>query len=196
MNYLAHFLLSGEDSNLLAGNFMGDSVKGNPDAFNHKQYVLGLKLHRSIDDFTDNHLVYRSARRIFSKRFGLFSGIITDIYFDHILANYFQDYSAIALPEFSALIIDKLEGHRSIFPEKSAKFFHYMKQNNIPEEYVSQSFIKEVLKGLSYRSGNRCQMWLAETEFLENQTELSEMFRSFFPDLINHCKEFRFKYPD
>ena len=53
MNYLAHLFLSGDDEELLIGNFIGDSVKGN-DVDDFREGVKGgILLHRSIDSYTD-----------------------------------------------------------------------------------------------------------------------------------------------
>jgi len=59
LNYLAHIFLSGKDSDLQIGNFIGDFVKGNQ--FNDFPEGIrnGIILHRSIDHFTDNHEIVK-----------------------------------------------------------------------------------------------------------------------------------------
>ena len=51
MNYLGHLVLSGQDDEVLLGNFMADAVKGS----SYKMYSTGVQegilLHRKIDDF-------------------------------------------------------------------------------------------------------------------------------------------------
>ena len=65
MNYLGHLVLSGQDDEVLLGNFMADAVKGS----SYKMYSTGVQkgilLHRKIDDFTDKHQSYLEGKRGF-----------------------------------------------------------------------------------------------------------------------------------
>ena len=55
MNFLMHMFLSGEDERLLAGNFMGDFVKG-PLLDRFPAGVMrGITLHRKIDSFASQN---------------------------------------------------------------------------------------------------------------------------------------------
>jgi len=55
MNYLAHVFLSGDNEEIVIGNFIGDYVKG----INFRKYSdsikKGILLHRDIDVFTDRN---------------------------------------------------------------------------------------------------------------------------------------------
>jgi len=55
MNFLAHFYLSGNQENIILGNFMGDFVKGNPFKKYPAPLATAIQLHRQIDIFTDSH---------------------------------------------------------------------------------------------------------------------------------------------
>jgi acyl carrier protein phosphodiesterase len=59
MNYLAHFYLSGENENILLGNYIGDSVKGKDYLKYPAEIAKGILLHREIDTFTDKNEIFR-----------------------------------------------------------------------------------------------------------------------------------------
>jgi len=65
MNYLAHLLLSGNDEDVIFGNFIGDAVKGKQYQDYSPQIQKGILLHRQIDTFTDAHPVYLQSKRRF-----------------------------------------------------------------------------------------------------------------------------------
>ena len=46
----------------------------------------GVRLHRLIDGFTDRHPVVRGSIGRIAEQCGWFSGIVIDVYYDHILA--------------------------------------------------------------------------------------------------------------
>ena len=86
MNYLAHVYLSGSDQNIMIGNFIADSIKGSK----YLEYPIaiqkGILLHRKIDSFTDHHPSFRNSTKKLHQRYGHYSGIIVDIFYDHFLA--------------------------------------------------------------------------------------------------------------
>ena len=68
MNYLAHILLSGDNPEIIIGNFMADSIKGKQYKIYPEQVQIGVLLHRHIDTFTDNHhIVRQSTKRLHKK---------------------------------------------------------------------------------------------------------------------------------
>ena len=65
MNYLGHLALSGENEDVLFGNFIADAVKGNSYHKFNNSIQKGILLHRFIDHFTDNHPIYLKGKRSF-----------------------------------------------------------------------------------------------------------------------------------
>ena len=80
MNYLAHIFLSGNDTELMIGNFIADHIKPQERAKFSPQINAGIKLHYAIDTFTDNHLATKKAKEIFLQNIGTYT--ITRIYWN------------------------------------------------------------------------------------------------------------------
>ncbi len=83
MNYLGHLVLSGDDNELLFGNFIADAVKGNSYLDWPKNIQKGILLHRFIDDFTDNNSHYLAGKRRFYNEFPKMVGVINEIIYDY-----------------------------------------------------------------------------------------------------------------
>jgi len=85
MNVLAHIYLSGDSDQIIIGNYIGDYVKGR-DYLKYPDLVRkGIILHRHIDAFTDRHPVVHRSKIFFSKKYHKYSGVVTDIIYDHFL---------------------------------------------------------------------------------------------------------------
>src|SRR5665213_700385 len=93
MNYLAHFFLSGDKENLILGNFIADSVKGKQIELYAEEIRVGIKMHRSIDFFTDTHAVTSRSKNLLRNEFNHYSGVIVDIFYDHFLAKNWNEFS-------------------------------------------------------------------------------------------------------
>ena len=106
MNFLAHFLLSGDDDELRLGNLLGDVVKGRVERYDHpgapSGCATGIRLHRTIDSFSDAHPVVRRSKQRIAARYGRLSGVIVDVYYDHVLAREWADDGEGALDVYAA----------------------------------------------------------------------------------------------
>ena len=101
MNFLAHIYLSGDNDLLKIGNFMADSIRGNSYENYPDEIKKGILLHRSIDSFTDMHPVYRKSKHRLHEKYGHYSGVIMDIFYDHFLAKNWANYSNKKLEEYA-----------------------------------------------------------------------------------------------
>lgn len=185
MNYLAHIFLSGNDSQLQVGNFIGDFVKGKkPDDY-PKQIRKGIILHRHIDSFTDSHEIVKETIIFLRPTFGRYSGIVADMYFDYLLAKNFRRYSnGKSLLIFAVqFYISALTNYRHL-PTKVKRFiFHFILSNRLGK-YSTLEGLKDSLDIMAIHKVTALNP-LEIIEFLVLHHDYLEMrFHLFFPDLI------------
>ena len=126
VNFLAHLFLSGTPSELMVGNFIADSVKGSAVDNYNEGIQQGIKLHRIIDMYTDNHPEMLKSKERLRPRYKKYAPVITDIFYDHFLASNWQNYSNSTLRDYTNEVYKYLEEHYNIFPERSKQFYNYM----------------------------------------------------------------------
>jgi len=182
VNYLAHAYLSKEDEGLLVGNFIADHLRGNKFDYLSDAIKKGIALHRQIDTFTDSHEAFKKSKRLFYNGFEKHSGILVDIYFDHLLAGNFTTYHPKTLPEFTEHVYDVYQKNKSLLPDTSTKFLGYVLQNNIYNAYGKIEGIEKVLFHLSKRIGHGVMLNESVKLFIENEFELKQNFEVFMED--------------
>src|SRR5579875_437067 len=101
MNFLAHAYLSFNHPTILVGNMISDFVKGSAKFSFSGDIQKGIALHRSIDEFTDNHPVIKNAKEVFRPAYRLYSSPIVDVILDYFLANDETIFTEEALQKFS-----------------------------------------------------------------------------------------------
>ena len=106
MNFLAHFALSNKDQNLSIGSFLGDFVKGRLSGQYNQEIEIGIKFHRAVDAYTDQHLLTRLSKERFGTRFRRIGGIMTDIAYDHLLALSWDSFYDEPLSSFSKRVLE------------------------------------------------------------------------------------------
>jgi len=183
MNYLAHIYLSEDHELIRIGNFMADHVKGSKYKAYPTEVQKGILLHRKIDWFTDQNEIARKSKRRLHDRYGLYRGVIIDIFYDHMLAANWADYSAVPLQEYAASFYQSLESHQNLLPDKVKYMTGYMIQNDWLTSYADPEGIRQVLSGMNRRTEGRGKMDRAIEDLLEHYDDFELDFRNFFKKL-------------
>jgi acyl carrier protein phosphodiesterase len=189
MNYLAHAYLSFNDPHILVGNMTSDFIKGKK-KYNYPLPILyGINLHRSIDEYTDNHPVTKDAKKIFQEQYGLYAGAFMDIVYDYYLANDSGLFKKGELETFSINVYDTLESHIEILPERFRLMFPYMKEHNWLLNYKTTTGIKRSFEGLAHRANYMSDSKAAYESFLQHDQHLRSAYNEFFPDLVKFTRQ-------
>ena len=183
MNFLAHIYLSGDSKDILIGNFIGDYVKGKKLTGYPEEVKQGIMLHRKIDSFTDSHILTHSSKKIISEKYGLYAGIVVDIFYDHFLSANWHLYSEIPLSEYIQNRYRLLDSGFSIFPAGVKSWFPYFIKSNWLETYIHFNGLNMVFKRMSYRTSLPDHSEYAVSQLKENYDYLKENFLEFFTDL-------------
>lgn len=189
MNFLAHLYLSGEDEDIILGNFIADAVKGS--AYNNYPDGVrdGILLHRAIDHYTDNHPVFlRSCERL-RPTYHKFAGVIVDLYYDHFLSRNWNDYSESDLKSYVAKAYHLLISRFSEIPARSRRILPFMISQNWLVGYSDFYSLKKVFAGMSRRVSFRSGMEHAVEDLQKNYKDFENEFRLFFPDIIQYVDE-------
>lgn len=183
MNYLAHIYLSRQKELITIGNFMADHVKGKSYSKYDPQVQKGILLHRQIDSYTDSHDVVRLSKRRLDDTYGLYRGIIIDIFYDHFLAKNWKNYSRSPLLSYTHEFYSLLHKNWDILPDKIKYLSTYMIRDNWLLSYAEIEGIKKVLEGMNRRTGGKSNMDRAIVDLKDNYEEFESDFTDFFKDL-------------
>lgn len=190
MNFLAHIYLSGNDPQVILGNYMADSVKGN----SFKNYTEGIQkgilLHRFIDSFTDSHLVVSESKKRLRQNYSKYAGVITDIFYDHFLAKNWHQHSDLKLNQYASNAYELLSQHNHLLPFRSQQFLTYAIKYDILTNYANMEGIKKVFIGMSRRSTFVSNMENAPVELNKYYIEFENEFNLFFPELKSQSHAF------
>jgi acyl carrier protein phosphodiesterase len=184
MNFLAHLSLSGDDPKIMIGNFIGDFVKGKQALSAYeKEIQFGIELHRSIDAYTDRHPLVKESKKRLSGKYRHYSGVIVDMYFDHFLSRYWQEFHDVSLESFSRRSYKLLEDHRSILPDRVRGMLPYMVRGNWLVGYGTIDGIGQALSGMARRTPFESKMEEAAVDLKDNYELFRLDFMNFFPEL-------------
>ena len=185
MNFLFHLFLSGNDPDILTGNFMGDFVKGRLGEEYPPALRRGIMLHRRIDSFADDEPNFRQSRQRLATRYGHYRSVLIDLYYDHFLAAQWHEWSTEPLPRYLKNTRSIIEERLADLPERLQGLLPYIFDELLPS-YREIGGIATALARLSRRARRPNPLAGGEEDLVRHYEELREDFRRFTP----HAQEF------
>lgn len=189
MNFLAHLYLSDNDPELAIGNFIADFIKGSGLDNYPESIKNGILLHRSIDDYTDNHPIVLESKKRLQPIYRHYSGVIVDIYYDHFLALDWLKFSSINLREFVDQQYELLTNNKKILPKSTQHMLPHMIAHDWLYNYQYFEGIQRVMKGMASRTRFNSKMEQSVKELKLYHDEFRSEFHAFFPELEDHVQQ-------
>ena len=178
MNFLGHSLISIEidestDKNTLYGNFTGDYYKGLVDRIELPEALKeGITLHRTIDKVSDRK--ENSLNELLTDKFGIFKGIVSDMFIDHFLSKNFHKLFNKDIKLIEKKILNAIEENRNIFPKDFDNMFKWLNDRNVMSNYKDIDFLERAFEGLARNIRKGEILNLAITELKKNYNLFEE----------------------
>jgi acyl carrier protein phosphodiesterase len=188
MNFLAHIYLSGNNDEIMVGNFIGDWVKGQDFLKYPENIKKGIILHRDIDTFTDKHPVVKRSKSLFNEKYHKYSGIIVDIFYDHYLSKYWRHYSSIPLVKYIEEKQDILTRYFDQLPASGKDILPKFIKHRWLNSYDTIGGMEKVLRGMTKNTSLPDGTDFAIGVLEKNYEVLKNDFIEFFPQIIQHVE--------
>lgn len=188
MNFLFHMLLSGTDEQLLLGNFMGDFVKGSLQDRFAPQVRNGVLLHRRIDSYAEQHPLFRQSRYRLAPEYGLYRGVMVDLFYDYFLVNSWHTWSAEPFDRFLARTRGVVEHHRAQLPVAMQPLVAVIFDELLPS-YATIEGIGQAFSRMSRRVSRPNPLQGCEMELSRHHQALQSDFCGFTPDICRFVAE-------
>ncbi len=192
MNYLAHLYLASHSDEAMLGALLGDFVKPHSGQRFSPDTETEIITHRKIDAFTDGHPIVLAAKGLFEGPSRRYAGILLDVFYDHLLAQRWADYSALPLDDFIQRFYGALARQADILPANLARMAPYMIEQDWLGSYREYEGVEIAVRRISTRlSRNGEQMRDGLADLKSNYAELARDFDVFFPQLIAFVEDRR-----
>jgi acyl carrier protein phosphodiesterase len=189
LNYLAHIHLAHITKTSLLGNFLGDFVKGSKLDYLSPALQKGVRLHRAIDTFTDQHALVRQLKKNFPSNLRRMSGITIDIYFDHLLIRYWQQYNESTIHSVLDDFYAELAGNEISLGGRFGEVKNGLLSYRWLHEYAQKAAIERAFFQIEKRLNNRIVFAQESIDFIgNNEDKFICTFTQFYPALIEYCQ--------
>ncbi len=188
MNFLFHLYLSGDDPELLVGNFMGDFVKGRLGGNFPPGIERGIWLHRRIDTFAGGNRHFLLSKKRLDPSFGHYRGVLVDLFYDHFLALNWDRYCDSPYRSFLADAALIVQSRAALLPGNLRRLVPIFFGDLLPS-YLEVEGIGRALERMSSRIARRNPLGNGAGELLLHYEGLSDDFREFLPEAREFVRE-------
>lgn len=189
MNYLAHCFFAQTDAQSLMGNLLGDFIKGADLKNQPQQVILGLENHKAVDRFTDQHPALQPLKQSLSSERKRFSGIISDVVFDHFLFKHWAQFSNKDIEMFIDHCYSEILSVQNLMHESMRRAMVFMVEDDGLRINRELSGVGQTIDRLSQRIRFKNKLWGAIEEVEANYTSYEDSFLILFPDLKTHIEQ-------
>lgn len=189
MNHLAHFFLSCQNEDLMIGNFVADYIRNKEVANFSAEVQQGIRLHRKIDTYTDQHPVVKQGTRRLQKHHNKYAPVILDVLYDYLLVNNWERYSEEPLVDFTQNVYHLLEKRFEELPAKLQKNIPTMISHDWLRGYGRYEGLRFTFEKMDLRTSFPSDFQSAVLHLQEDEAAFTEEFNLFFPDLVAHVEE-------
>ncbi len=185
MNFLVHFYLDCDSPEAMVGSVMPDLCRGPMPADLPPAARRAFERHRVVDAFTDTHPVFACTRRRLQARHHHFSGILADVFYDHILASEWSRYHDEPLDDFIERVHGAIHHCRAILPVSMRRPAARLVEQNWLGRYATVEGIERTLGQMSVRLSERLNRAIdlapAAYDLAEQHDAIAADFHAFFP---------------
>jgi acyl carrier protein phosphodiesterase len=190
MNFLCHLYLAGADPELQVGGLMGDFVKGRLTGGYPVTIERGIALHRAIDSEAGRNGHFRSSRLRLDERFGLYRGVLVDLFYDHFLARDWERYHPQPLVAYLAEVRRAVQFHDRYLPERLRQLLPIIFEVWLPS-YREPSGIEQALARMAGRLRRSNPLADGGAELVRQYEALQADFRQFLPEMTAFASRFQ-----
>ena len=179
-----------ENKETLYGNFTGDFYKGLVERIEISENLKeGIILHRIIDKTSDRK--ENLLNELLAEKFGIFKGIVSDMFIDHFLSKNFNDLFNKNINDIERKILDKIKEKKNIFPKDFERTFNWLNDRNVMVNYKEIDFLERAFQGLAKNIRRGEILNLAVSELKKNYNLFEEKsIKEFFYVKNEIIKEF------
>ena len=191
MNLLAHAFLAHGDTDRIVGQLCGDFVRGSNLSEFPEAIQAGIRCHRAIDTYTDQHELNLQARNLFEAPYRRFAGIVVDVIYDHFLASEWDNYSDVPLHSYTATVAQALSQHRSILPAGLKNFSKLHESEGTLHRNLDRDHIELTLQRIASRRRSLAPLSTVAANLWDREHALKRIFDCFFPQLISYTLSYQ-----
>jgi acyl carrier protein phosphodiesterase len=189
VNYLAHFHLARDHDAWMLGALLGEYIKGPLTGAWPLEWEKGIRLHRQIDAFSDQHDTRLQFARLLPAEYRRYAGIVLDVYCDHLLSLHWSKFHAEPLSKFAVRVYTLLNKEMEHLPPAAARMAQRLIDYDVLCIYHEWDTVTGALARIGERFSRVNPLSRAGVELQIYLPQAEQIFLELYPALIARTRD-------
>jgi acyl carrier protein phosphodiesterase len=168
----------------LLGALLGEYVKGPLQGAWPEEWEQGIRLHRRIDAFSDQHDSRLRFAEAVPTEYRRYAGIVFDVYCDHLLSLHWNRFDSQPLTVFAARVYALLERQMDQLPPPAARMARRLIEYDVLCIYHEWNTVSGALARIGERFVRANPLARAGDELVGHLPLAERLFLDLYPELI------------
>jgi acyl carrier protein phosphodiesterase len=192
MNLLGHLAAAVSRPDLQIGSVLGDTIKNRDMPGLDPVIINGARFHRACDVFTDSCPAVTRARLRLGPDFRRVSGILLDVYFDHLLARNWDRLIKTSLNLELDLFYQRLAAYTGPLPSAAEQLTRWLETNRPLNAFESLDMVQSTLRSINRRlCAGKFRLEESLPHLLKHHAEIETDFLQFFQPLLGYAEQWQ-----
>lgn len=191
MNYLAHVTLSEPTDEARLGALLGDFTRGLEVERLTETMRFALEEHRAIDRWFDSHPLVRAERKRFAPRLRRFSGILLDVFADHVLIRHWDALCDTPISTITESAYRGILENPEVLPPRLARIGPSMARDDWLGSYGAEHNVERALHGIQSRMRRETPIAEGIDELRSRRDEIEACVLEVWPLAVGWVQERR-----
>lgn len=190
MEILLNSFFASHDPETMAGSFLGSGYVNNHNNHFNSNIEKGQAISVSIDHFIENHPVCQKSILLLSPKSRKYGSRILRLYYDHLLAKNWEQYSEIPFDIFCLDIVEVLKTYNHTFPYKPKRVANRVIRKNLVSTIRTINGLNEYIKDMIRYNSYNSIIQESIGDLVKNYDSFNRDFRILLPELEKECAPF------
>ncbi|HSZ25512.1 MAG TPA: ACP phosphodiesterase [Cytophagaceae bacterium] len=181
MEIIVNAFFSKHNPEIMVGSFLGVGYLYNHNHTFNATIGKGQEISKTIDEFINHNAICQRSMCLLSPKAKKYGNTILRLYYDHLLAKNWTNYSEISYENFCIEIVSILKSHNSLFPYKPKRMANrIIKKNTILNIQTINGLFEYIQEMTRYNSYNAT---ITESigDLVKNYDSFNRDFEEVFP---------------
>ena len=180
---MAHLALSFKDPAIMLGNFIADDISRKEEQLLPEPILVGVQLHRLIDEVTDDHAAFKAANQKLRPYHRKYAPVVLDILNDHLLSKTWNTIYDEKESTFHQFVYHSFISIVGDLPPKASLHVQSLLKYQYLRAYGSRDGLKDVLNRMDRRTKFPSDFGAAVDQLYENYNFYEDQFLVLFKDI-------------
>lgn len=183
MEIIVNAFYTSHNPETMVGSFLGNSYINNHNNKFAPSIEAGQQISHYIDDFIGKNPLCQKSIDLLSPKVRKYADTVLRLYYDHLLAKNWADYSSQPYETFCAEILAVMKSHNDLFPYKPKRVANRILKKKSILDLTTINGLNQYIQDMTRYNSYNSSICESVGDLVKNYDSFNRDFREIFPEM-------------